>query len=742
MLIKKYYPFLILLAVSLLALYPVVFYIFPVKWDAIDCYYPWRFYIGECLQNGQLPLWNPYQDLGYPIHADPSSGAWYPMVWLIGSTVGYSIYWIGFEYWFHLLFAGIGMLFLAKILGIEKHFAIIAAIGFMLSGFFVGNAQHLSYIISGCWLPYVLAYYIKLTRDYNHLNALKTAIFLFFMVTGGYPAVTIILFYLILVFYIAYSFEFIKNKNFNAWFQLTWGHAQVVIYTILFSLVMLVSVYQVGPYLSRLGNFGLEQAQFSPFSPKSFVSFFAPLATTSSNVDWQTDLSMRNAYFSLFIFLFFVFGIIKKKPFEIRILFWFGLFALSASVGAFLPVRQFLFDYVPMMNVFRFPSVFRLFFIIGAILTGIYFIQEKSKNKQWQKKDLFIGGIALIALFTIVILIFRINDYLGLINYVKSSIFTNDQKASLAQNFSVHAIIQILLLALFLVIIWKVKDPIKCSKALLLLIAVDLIISTLLVAPYTIYSHDIKAKEAAANVARYPSGFPPQTTKTIDEAGHLPGIGKPFWQNQNCFQKQISAEGFNSFSFSSYEKLEANYPLLFQTIKQRPLIMLSDTVVSIHQLSKLSETKLLDKKQLHFQKDDYLFLNNQHLTHSKNDTAFLKAYNANSFQVSSLTKDSCLLTLHQKMYTGWEAKIDGKPTKIYTSDLNFMSIIVPNGKHLITFEYHNPKLVLSFYISFLSLMFGIIYILLRMDLKIIGHSKKLFKKNLKIKTTASLDNKK
>ena len=71
-------------------------------YDMIDCFYPWRFHIGECMQNGIFPYWNPYQDLGYPIHADPSSGTWYPLVWLIGSSVGYTVYTIGFEYFIHV----------------------------------------------------------------------------------------------------------------------------------------------------------------------------------------------------------------------------------------------------------------------------------------------------------------------------------------------------------------------------------------------------------------------------------------------------------------------------------------------------------------------------------------------------------------------------------------------------------------------------------------------------------------
>jgi hypothetical protein len=70
----RYYAFL--LAVAILALLPVAMMWHPLKYDLIDQAYPWKYFIGECLREGLLPLWNPYQLLGSPIHADPQSSAW------------------------------------------------------------------------------------------------------------------------------------------------------------------------------------------------------------------------------------------------------------------------------------------------------------------------------------------------------------------------------------------------------------------------------------------------------------------------------------------------------------------------------------------------------------------------------------------------------------------------------------------------------------------------------------------
>jgi uncharacterized membrane protein YfhO len=49
-----------------------------------------------------------------------------------------------------------------------------------------------------------------------------------------------------------------------------------------------------------------------------------------------------------------------------------------------------------------------------------------------------------------------------------------------------------------------------------------------------------------------------------------------------------------------------------------------------------------------------------------------------------------LLFLSDTYYPGWQALIDGKPTKIYRTDYTFRSILVPQGNHVVVFVY-NPK---------------------------------------------------
>jgi hypothetical protein len=711
---KKNIPILLFFLLSLLAFFQVSFFIHPIKYDAIDCFYPWRFYIGECLQNFQFPYWNPYVDLGYPIHADPSSGAWYPMVWIIGFFNGYTIYSIGFEFWIHVFFAGIGFYHLCKKLKFEQNYATIAGVAYMLSGIFIGNAQHLPYIISACWLPFVLNFYFRLVKESNYFNALKAGFFLFLMITGGYPAFTIILFYLLVIFFVIYFIQEVKKKDNKSIFQFLIRHFLFLVYTILLSLVMLVAIYQVSGYLSRLGDFELEQALFSPFSPNSFVSFILPLATATKTEFFHSDLSMRNAYFGIFTFILFILGFFSKKPLEIKVLFFFGLFALTAAVGEYLPVREFLFKYIPMMNTFRFPSVFRLFFIIGAILSALYYLKIEVENKETISRKLKIAFLIFIGVFISIIVFARLDGYLSLTDLIKNKLFKADETITLSQNLALQSFIQIGMLTTFLIVILKIKDKAKLISTILIFTCLDLFVTTQLNAPYTVFYDSVNAKEASLNVSVLPKGFNSNQNKTLEEAEHLSGIGTPFWKNMNIFQKVISADGFNSFSFSSYENLESEYPQLFQKIKKNKVITLTDSIFSVDQMNHYKKDSLFTSNQLFFTKRDYDYFKKQHFQSHVTDIAYIQSLDAANFQIVSSTKSKTLLTLYQKEYKGWSVKVNGENTPIYKSNLNFMSIVIPEGKNKIHFEYSNPVLKIAFMISCFSLLILIVLTILEL----------------------------
>src|SRR5688572_181686 len=83
---------LLFIGVLVIAYLPVTSFLYFIKNDAFNGYFPPRFFMSESLQAGYLPLWNPYINYGIPQYADMSGGFWNPLTWIIAVTTGYNAY--------------------------------------------------------------------------------------------------------------------------------------------------------------------------------------------------------------------------------------------------------------------------------------------------------------------------------------------------------------------------------------------------------------------------------------------------------------------------------------------------------------------------------------------------------------------------------------------------------------------------------------------------------------------------
>src|ERR1700710_1306979 len=114
--------------VLFIAFLPVSTFLFFLKNDAFNGYFPPKFFMSESIHAGYLPLWNPYINFGIPQYGDMSSGYWSPVTWLIASTVGYNAYSFTVELLFYILLGGLGMYKLTGIFKLDKRVRIIAGI--------------------------------------------------------------------------------------------------------------------------------------------------------------------------------------------------------------------------------------------------------------------------------------------------------------------------------------------------------------------------------------------------------------------------------------------------------------------------------------------------------------------------------------------------------------------------------------------------------------------------------------
>lgn len=701
---------LILFILAVFGYWQIAFLQNSVTWDMLDALLPWKYFAGECFKNEIFPFWDPFQQMGYPIHADLKT-VLNPETLIIGNTIGYTNYTFHFLLILYFFLAGMGMYKLSFYLNKNKNAALLAGIAYMLCGYFVQQAQDVIRITGAAFIPFIIFYYLKIVQEHKYSDILKAAFFLFLMFTGGYQALTFILFYLLLIIFIYTIIVHFKEKKYTALFSIIKMHIFLVSLIILLSTVIIIIVYQVSPHLQRIGGLQLRQALFGAFSPQSCISFLLPFSVVKDSVFFDTDISMTNAFAGILILIFFIFSLFKKKNAIELILLVFGVFCLLASFGEYTPVREFLFRYVPLFNLFRFPSYFSLFMVIAVIILAANriacFFEEK--NEFNKKTLLIISGCMFVTIC--IFLVYSISQ----INFSEISFFQPYdnffellRRSTLHEHIFIHSLIQIVVISLFIFLLYKAKTVIAFRKKLAILITVEMLIAVQLNIYYTAVN-EVNPSELHQYITSLPQGFPNPgkdiIVKNTDEAaGHF-----PLWRNTNNFIKKISPDGFNSFQLNSHETLYDSFPQLKQAVLNNTIIYLSGNVYSFVQI-KDSLNPISDNKNIYVENDVLKNINISDLKVGKGDTAIVSSFNPNKIEAQTQNRYPCVITLLQSNYSGWNVTVNGNAVPVFTSNKLFISAILPPGKNNITFEYKNTPVFVGFLVSYIT--FGILCLIL------------------------------
>lgn len=692
-------PVVILLFFAILAYWQVFFLVNSLQWDQIDCYLPWRYFTSESIRNHVFPFWNPYQDLGYPIHADLRS-IWSPEVWIVSLFGGYTNYTLHFIFIFYIFLAGYGMYRLALNLGIKPLFSLIAGISYMLSGYFTGHAQEMFSIAGGSLLPFVLLHYLKLLEYSRIKDVIAFTVFMFLMITCGYQALVIILFYLILLFFIVKSTGLLWEKNFRQFARLCLLNILAVVFILAACTGLIISAYQALPYLSRLEGLELHSAQFGAFTPQCMISYLLPFAVVKDIAFFDTDLSMTNSYAGFFIFIFFIFSLFRKKSVTEIVLLGFGFFALLASFGSYLPVREWLYRFVPGMNLFRFPSFFSLFMLVAIILTGTRRLEDFIKDPLKNNKILF---------FIIIVIISIAGGFLNFAlknaDFSHPGILSSDPLKN--STFTEHILINVLIIViLFIVFVILFKRKKLRNSTIFLLVSIDMVIAVQLNSYYTVCSPDTKPSQMHKILKEQPRGFPVPALIAVAENHDGGTLPLPFWRNTNIFRKQISADGFNSFQLRNFQEFNEKHALLRDSVLKNPFIYFSDRISSVN-----SADSPAVKTQLCMENRDIKILKHIQLKHDSADRFTFISFSPVKTELRTQTLHAQIITCLQNNYPGWEVRIDGRLARHFTSNFMFISVLLPAGEHQVTFSYDNPLFYYGYIVSYAVFLILLILLL-------------------------------
>ena len=361
--------------------------------DAVNCYLQNRIAITESIQNGVLPLWEPYQELGTPIWGNPQMSVWYPILWIISLFGKYNYSLLNLEYLIHFIIAYFGFFKLSFYYSKNIKIALLAALLYVFSGYFIGNFQHLSWIISGTWLPWFLFFLQKSFSSKGYYYPSLFSLTCFFFFSSCYPTYIITLFYIssiyILVIYFKSKEQIILKKSLFI-FLTTVGLLSITLY----------SIYYIIPLITRGNGLTLNHASRNTFGVNNWISFISSYVSTQKQQYGNTDISMANSYIGILsltiVFYATIFKATKKNIFLILICFLF----LGIAAGKTLFIFPLLHKYLPGFNLFKELGLFRIFSILSLLLVVVINIKDFINEKRSKFFiSICLSGISIIFLY-------------------------------------------------------------------------------------------------------------------------------------------------------------------------------------------------------------------------------------------------------------------------------------------------------------------------------------------------------
>jgi len=660
----------------MLAYLPVTTLQHTLVWDTRDAYFPWRYFIGVCTSHGIFPLWNPYLQGGYPFFADPQSGAFYPVALLLGAISGYPIQMLNLEVLLTICIGGAGMYKLARSFSCSHITAVLAAISLTTCGLFVSNAEHLAWIVSFAWLPWLTWTYKKTCDELRYGYAILCGLILFLIFTGGYPGFLFISGYIIAGVFVAQLIRLPGEKK----LRLVSLHVVVAVVFLLLSVAALTSFVEARQFINRGAGVTLEKANSGAFTPQSLVSLVMPFLTVGDLGLWKTDISLSNAYFGISSLVLLLAALPGQKRY--RGVWIISLLCLLISFGPYLPIRGWLYYYVPLMNLFRFPAIFRAFFLIGIILLAAAAADSVSREPLRYRKRLLIVSVPLVFCF-VGVLVFEfarhgMNDSYALFFKDRPQFIKN---ATFHERAIIQALLQCVVLGLIIFVVSFRSARFVTAPVLMLIVGADMYLATSLNMYATVVNGD-ELKKIAEVIGNKPKGFPiPKSNQAVwqNRDGITDGLD-PLMFNLGIYKKRVSPDGYNPFVLNRYDSLERYKGRM--NILENPVVYLGYSVVSLS-----PESDVKDRRSVPVDPHLFRVLAGRLSARAMDDTVICERFDPGDVQLVTKTAGNVLVVLQQADYPGWSVFLDGKKVAHFRSAYTNITVLVPGGMHKITYKF-------------------------------------------------------
>lgn len=344
---------------------------------------PWHRLAIDTLNLGQIPLWNPLLGLGAPLLANLQSALLYPpnaLLLIVGPERGH-----GYLVVLHLAFAGLGMAYLARRLGMGAFGQLIAGLSFSLSGYMVARAWFISINHAAAWLPWIILSAERLLDQsaagsgYKKLipAILGMSLTLSMQWLAGHAQTA---WYTLILLIVWVAWRLIKNWRRPFILQAITGFIVASCLAFALASAQLLPTLEYLALSQRALSLDREFALTYSFWPWRFLGLLLPdlFGNPASGDYWGYGNYWEDAIYIGIMPLLLGLGAmsrgLRRSAINVsleRFLLGVSFITLLLALGKNTPLFTFLYDHVPTFDLFQAPSRWNLLLIFSlALLAG------------------------------------------------------------------------------------------------------------------------------------------------------------------------------------------------------------------------------------------------------------------------------------------------------------------------------------------------------------------------------------
>lgn len=714
---------------------------------------PWRAFSWQVLQNGLLPLWNPLNGMGAPLIANYQLAFFYPPGWLVYLFA--AIGGVSLMAWshtllivLHLIWAGIGMTQFTSSLGLGTAAQTISGLAFSLGGYLVARSDFFSMVWTAAWLPWILFAATEIAKSEKIRFSFKLLFFIGFQLLAGHAQLawySLLLSGIWVIFY-SWSTHGIRRSIQTGFLFLGTAIAGAVLASI--------QLFPTAEYLlqsQRSSAVNYELGMTYSFWPWRLLTMISPdffgnpgAGTYFGYASYWEDA----AYIGVIPLLLAVGTVSAFWPRKrivaytwrrIAAFFWIvALVGFILALGKNTPIFPFLYQYVPTFGMFNAPARWMFWVVIAfSILAGI-------GAESWMAP---IGkAIRRYKLFLVIALAITIGAGL-------TWIILRDVRMTFIQAAAVLGIWGIVFCLLTLRMPKDERAKTRWLYIAMGLIALDLVISQWSLIPlvnstfFTAASPDVKLSRDQRVYLSYSDEYTLKFSRFFRIADYNALENwNDMWEvllpNMNMLAQVSYINNFDPL-------LSGRYANFITYLDQRT----PEKRVDYLKLVNVGMVESIDpgvSKGIRLDSIDgmgrFQWANCQINSSGEQDswekfTGNIQQLTSGSVIIEGGTSEAPCLprgivdiqlirndSLHSQLrittdqdgwlvmadtwYPGWEAFIDGQPTKIYPADYLLRGIPIKNGSHMIEIEYRPAWFYASAIASVAGLLFAITSIII------------------------------